>query len=86
VEILTPAQDDARGCQLSLRLTAANGGAAAADGARGGARAVHDRLQAAGVIVDWREPDILRLAPTPLYNSFSDCFAAARALAAIVAA
>jgi kynureninase len=33
-------------------------------------------LTAAGIIGDWREPDILRFAPTPLYNSYSDVFAA----------
>ena len=66
VEIITPGAPDDRGCQLSLRL------------ARSAheARRCHQRLTAAGIIGDWREPDILRLAPTPLYNSFSDVFAA----------
>jgi kynureninase len=58
VRIVTPA-DDARGCQLSLQLTA---GAAAA-------RRTFERLEAAGVIGDWREPDVIRLAPAPLYNT-----------------
>jgi kynureninase len=40
------------------------------------AKRCHERLLAAGIIGDWREPDILRWAPTPLYNSFSDAFAA----------
>jgi kynureninase len=66
VEIITPSAPEGRGCQLSLRL------------ARSAheARRCHQRLTAAGIIGDWREPDILRLAPTPLYNSFSDVFAA----------
>ena len=66
VEIITPSTPEDRGCQLSLRL------------ARSAheARRCHQRLTTAGIIGDWREPDILRLAPTPLYNSFSDVFAA----------
>ena len=66
VEIITPSAPEDRGCQLSLRL------------ARSAheARRCHQRLTTAGIIGDWREPDILRLAPTPLYNSFSDVFAA----------
>ena len=66
VEIITPSAPEDRGCQLSLRL------------ARPAheARRCHQRLTAAGIIGDWREPDILRLAPAPLYNSFSDVFAA----------
>lgn len=66
VEIITPSAPEDRGCQLSLRL------------ARPAheARRCHQRLAAAGIIGDWREPDILRLAPAPLYNSFSDVFAA----------
>ncbi len=71
VEIVTPSAADARGCQLSLRI------------ARPApeAKRCHERLTAAGVIGDWREPDILRLAPTPLYNSYSDVFNAVDALA-----
>ena len=41
-------------------------------------------LTAAGVITDWREPDVLRLAPVPLYNSYSDVFAAVDALSQAV--
>jgi kynureninase len=70
VQIVTPAAAEARGCQLSLRILRP-----AAE-----ARRVHDALNAAGVIGDWREPDILRLAPVPLYNSYSDVFAAVDAL------
>jgi kynureninase len=71
VEIITPGDTEQRGCQLSLRM------------ARPAAQAKRclERLTAAGVIGDWREPDVLRLAPIPLYNSFVDVLAAVDALA-----
>jgi kynureninase len=59
--IITPRNPAHRGAQLSMRLS------------RGG-RAICDTLAAQGVICDWREPDILRVAPVPLYNSFTDIF------------
>lgn len=62
VEILTPRDPKRRGCQLSLRLR---------DGRETG-RAVHARLGAAGIACDWREPDVIRVAPVPLYNRFTD--------------
>ena len=70
VEILTPAGVSARGCQLSLRL-----GSEAAP-----ARSVFERLQHAGMVCDWREPDVMRVAPVPLYNSFEEVFRFAAAL------
>ena len=72
VEILTPVGVSSRGCQLSLRL--------GSDAAHG--RSVFERLQHAGVVCDWREPDVIRVAPVPLYNSFEDVFRFATALAA----
>jgi kynureninase len=71
VAILTPAGDAERGCQLSLRVA---GGAALG-------RRTFERLSAAGVIGDWRAPDVIRLAPAPLYNSFADAEIAALELA-----
>ena len=71
VDIITPQASDARGCQLSLRIARAPAAA----------RRCHERLTAAGVVGDWREPDVLRLAPIPLYNSYDDVFAAVNALA-----
>ncbi|MGH8162102.1 MAG: kynureninase [Gammaproteobacteria bacterium] len=63
IEIITPETPAAHGAQLSLRL-------------RGGsehARAVFDALAAQNVIADWREPDVIRVTPAPLYNRYEDC-------------
>lgn len=70
VEILTPRDPAARGCQLSLRVA--------------GGKAVHARLTAAGVVCDWREPDVIRVAPVPLYNSFMDVHRFVNTLAGIM--
>lgn len=76
IELLSPRDRAARGAQLSFRLRVGSGRVAG----------VADALRAAGVIGDWRDPDVLRLAPVPLYNSFHDALAAARALADAVEA
>jgi kynureninase len=70
VDVITPSPVAERGCQLSLRIARP-----AAE-----AKRCHDLLVAAGVVGDWREPDVLRLAPAPLYNSYSDVLAAVEAL------
>jgi kynureninase len=62
VEILTPKDPEQRGCQLSLRVQAE----------RGAARRVFEELETRGVTGDWREPDVIRVAPVPLYNSYTD--------------
>jgi kynureninase len=74
VEIITPLDPAQRGSQLSVRLALSSEAA----------RRCHERLTAAGVIGDWREPDTLRFAPIALYNSFRDVAAAVDALAAAV--
>lgn len=65
VEIVTPADSRARGCQLSLRVVSKGTSPLTM-------RTLEERLDASGVTTDTREPDILRVAPCPLYNSFSD--------------
>jgi kynureninase len=57
--ILTPRDKKKRGCQLSIFI-------------EGEGRKIFDHLMNNGVIVDWREPNVIRMAPVPLYNSFED--------------
>jgi kynureninase len=70
VAILTPASARARGAQVSLRLMQTSADAAT----------IASRLRSRRIVIDTREPDILRLAPAPLYNRFRDIFAAVNAL------
>jgi kynureninase len=62
IAIVTPPDPAQRGCQLSLRL---------ASGA-GAGLGLFQALSARGVVCDWREPDIIRVAPVPLYNGYED--------------
>jgi kynureninase len=59
--IMSPREPERRGAQLSLRIL------------RHG-QSLCERLAARGVIADWRQPDILRIAPVPLYNSYLDVY------------
>ena len=59
--ILTPRKSKDRGCQLSIFMKR--------DGKK-----IFDKLTKAGVIADWREPGVIRVAPVPLYNTFEDVF------------
>ncbi len=63
LEIATPREPVRRGCQLSLRVK----------GPRDSGRSLYEHLHARGIVVDWREPDVIRAAPTPLYNRRMDC-------------
>ncbi|RTL13833.1 MAG: kynureninase [Flavobacteriaceae bacterium] len=60
-EIITPSDPEERGCQLSVYL-------------HGQGRELFDRLMKNGVITDWREPNVIRLAPAPFYCSFEDMY------------
>jgi kynureninase len=61
ISIITPREADRRGCQISMSCA-------------GRERQLFDDLLAAGVIADFREPCIIRMAPVPLYNSFEDIY------------
>ena len=74
VQVITPSDKARRGCQLSLRI---EGGAAR------GTR-VFEALGARGMVCDWRPPDIIRVAPVPLYNRFEDAWQFARALGEVL--
>jgi len=73
-EVLTPRDPTRRGCQLSIRFKP--------EPKR--ARDFSARLRDAGVVADWREPNVLRLAPVPLYNRFRDVHATVAALRRIL--
>ncbi len=61
IQVITPEEASRRGCQVSLLMKR--------DGRR-----VFEALTASGVIADWREPDVIRVAPVPLYNTFEEVF------------
>jgi len=63
VEIVTPSEPGRRGCQLSLRV----------NGPRDAGRSLFEHLAGNGIVADWREPDVIRATPTPLYNRYVDC-------------
>lgn len=65
--IITPTDKKQRGCQLSIQ-TLSNG------------KKLFQKISKAGVIADWRDPDVIRVAPVPLYNSFEDVYNFAKLL------
>ena len=61
ISVITPSDPNARGCQLSIRVENAD-------------KSLFDAITNRGVFADWREPDVIRVAPVPLYNSFEDVY------------
>jgi kynureninase len=59
IEIITPKNPEERGCQLSLRV-------------KGADKSIFEALSQMGVVSDWREPDVIRIAPVPLYNTYQE--------------
>ncbi|MFT4704552.1 MAG: kynureninase [Bradymonadia bacterium] len=72
IEVISPREPERRGCQLSLRV-------------RKHASDLQAALEAAGVVGDFRPPDVIRMAPTPLYNSFEDVWRFVEVLRAVTA-
>lgn len=71
IKIITPSNPNERGCQLSIQVKSAD-------------KTLHHKLIESGVISDWREPDVIRCAPVPLYNSFQDVYHLVEKLKAIL--
>jgi len=61
IKIITPSNPEERGCQLSIQVKDAD-------------KSLHQKLTDVHIITDWREPDVIRCAPTPFYNTFEDVF------------
>ena len=68
VSVITPRDPDQRGCQLSIRVKNAD-------------KSLFTAISDRGVFADWREPDVIRVAPVPLYNSFEDVSRFAKVMA-----
>lgn len=71
IEVITPGNEEERGCQVSM-LMLKNG------------KPIFDELTRQGVIADWREPNVIRAAPVPLYNSFEDIWTFGDVVASIL--
>lgn len=71
IRVITPSNLEERGSQLSIQVIDGN-------------KTIFDKLHEQGVIADWREPDVIRVAPVPLYNSFMDVYKFYETLKAIL--
>jgi kynureninase len=67
IKLVTPADPDRRGCQLSLEVCLDKNSQASG-------KSIHNELEESGSVTDWREPNVIRAAPVPLYNSFEDVY------------
>lgn len=61
INIITPSATEERGCQLSVQVNNAD-------------RSLYEAISSKGIITDWRNPDVIRIAPAPIYNSFEDVY------------
>ena len=61
ISVITSPNPEERGCQLSIRVKNSD-------------KNLFDEITSKGVFADWREPDVIRVAPVPLYNSFTDVY------------
>jgi kynureninase len=61
IEIITPRHDSEKGCQVSMLMLEKG-------------KEVFEALKQHGILADWREPNVIRVAPVPLYNTFTDVF------------
>lgn len=73
LQVVTPSEPERRGCQLSIRVIGGRGLAG-----REAGRALFEYLSEHGVLGDWREPDVIRISPAPLYNTHADVLRFAR--------
>ena len=76
MNVITPRTSGQRGCQLSIEIVTGEAGTSG--------KQVHRALEDSGIETDWREPNVIRAAPVPLYNSFSDVFRFVERLRALV--
>ena len=71
IKIITPAHPNERGCQLSLQVKNAD-------------KNLHRKLTENNIITDWREPDVIRCAPVPMYTSFEDVYCMVKTLESLL--
>ena len=71
IEVITPRNDNEKGCQVSMLMLKKG-------------REVFDALKQQGVLADWREPNVIRVAPVPLYNTYLDVFSFGQMVKAIL--
>lgn len=71
ISVITPREPKERGCQISIRVRDAD-------------KTLFNAITQNGVVADWREPDVIRIAPVPLYNSFDDVYRFATVLRSVL--